>query len=186
MKSDLSAFLDDELESRRQATVLSAVARDEELRRAWDSYQLIGDALRRSPVLDGWLTPRIMERLEREPVVISPPMRRGEHPIRTSLAVVATAAGVALVAWVTLGPVAEPPASSLALAPASVPPGVQSGAPSRVIARVPIAGAVASSRMQEYMVAHQTYSPANRVLGGTAYVRTVSSASGARVGDRAR
>jgi len=36
------------------------------------------------------------------------------------------------------------------------------------------------------MVAHQTYSPGNRILGGTAYVRTVSSAAGGRSDDRAR
>ena len=182
MKSNLSAFLDDELDGRQQATVLSAMARDEELRRAWDSYHLIGDALRRSPLLDRRLTPRVMERLEREPVVMAPRMRYGEHPVRASLAVAATAAGVALVAWVALGPVAAPPVPAMAQAPASAAPGT----PPRVVARASAGGAVPSSRMQEYMVAHQTYSPANRILGGTAYVRTVSSAAVGRVDDRAR
>ena len=161
---------------------MSAMARDEDLRRTWDSYNLIGDALRRSPVLDRRLTPRVMERLEREPLVTAPRTRYGEHPIRATLAVAATAAGVALVAWVALAPLGAPQAPTLAQAPTKAPP----GAPPRVNARGSIAGAAPGSRLQEYMVAHQTYSPANRILGGTAYVRTVSAAAGNRVDDKAR
>lgn len=171
MKSDLSAFIDDELEDRRQATVLSAAARDERLRCAWDSYHLIGDALRGAPVLDRRLTARVMERLEREPVLLAPRSRRGGQQFRASLAVAATAAGVALVAWVALGPAASPPVPTpaLARAPASASAGVAE--------RVASGRSEASGRLQEYMVAHQTYSPANHILGGTAYVRTVSAAT---------
>ena len=163
MKSALSAFLDDELEDRQQATVLSAMARDDELRQAWDSYHLIGDALRRAPALDRRLTASVMERLERDPVLLAPQLRRAERPLRSMLALAATAAGVALVAWIALGTQAPTKVERLALrAPAT---------------SAPVVVTVADSRMQELMVAHQAYSPANRIIGGTAYVRTFSVAA---------
>lgn len=168
MKSDLSAFIDNELENRRQVRVLSAMAENEELRRAWEGYHLIGDALRRSPALDKRLTHCIMQRLDHEPTVLAPHSARTRaHPLRAAFAVAATAAGVALVAWVALGPAT----SSLTA------PEVVARSPAR---EVVVARAAANSRLQEYMVAHQTYSPANRILGGTAYVRTVSSAADSR------
>ena len=142
------------------------MSQDRDLRRAWEGYHLIGDALRRSPALDRRLTSRIMERLDDEPAVLAPPRRRLQaHPLRASLAVAATAAGVALVAWVAL----VPTTTQLSVLPA------QARAPAKdaVAAR-----ATANSRLQEYMVAHQTYSPANSILGGTAYVRTVSAPGG--------
>ena len=174
MKSELSAFIDDELENRQQARILSAIARDDELRRAWEGYHLIGDALRHSPALDRRLTHRVMERLDGEPAVLLPPLRRGNpHPLRAALAVAATTAGVALVAWVALGSATQP----LTTLP------VQARAPVKeTVATHPPAG----SRLQEYMVAHQTYSPGNSILGGTAYVRTVSAASGGRAEPGAR
>lgn len=164
MKSNLSAFLDDELEGHQQERVLAAMAGDEALRQTWDSYHLIGDALRRVPALDRRLTPRVMERLQSEPALLAPRGRRSEHPVRALLALAATAAGVALVAWVALGP----------QRPVPTPPTALRNPPA------PAASAPAGGRLQEYMVAHQAYSPANRILGGTAYVRAVSAAGGAR------
>ncbi len=178
MKSELSAFIDDELADQQQLAVLSAIARDVDLRRNWDSYHLIGDALRRAPALDRQLTPRIMERLEREPALLAPRLRPQTHPLRTALALAATLAGVALVAWVALVPGGTQQLPILARNQVSTPaPALVRGAPSI---------AASSGRLQEYMVAHQTYSPANRILGATAYVRTVSAPVSGRSDDRAK
>lgn len=161
MKSNLSAFLDDELDGSQQATVLSAICRDEGLRRAWDSYHLIGDALRHAPALDRRLASRVMQSLDHEPALAAPRTRRGEHRLRAAMALAATAAGVAVVAWIALGMQTSMQSRQVVAQAQSKP--------------APVVPAAANNRLQEYMVAHQTYSPANRILGGTAYVRTVSA-----------
>lgn len=160
MKSDLSSFLDDELEADRQPEILAAIGHDEKLRSAWHGYHLIGDALRGSPGLDHDLVARVMACLEREPAVLAPQVKRAGHFVRSSLAIAATAAGVAVVAWVGLNPYPFPPqAQTGALATIQPPPA----------AKPP------NGRLQEYLVAHQAYSPSNRIQGGTSYVRSVSA-----------
>ncbi len=161
MKSDLSSFLDNELPAQKQAAVIAAMIHDEELRRAWDGYHLIGDALRRVPGLERDLVTRVMVDLEREPVVLAPQGRRAANLARSSLAMAATAAGVAAVAWIALD---HFPLPSDGLNVASV------------AARPAAAIEKPGNRMQEFLVAHQTYSPTNQIQGGTSYVRTVSVA----------
>ena len=157
MKSDLSALLDDELEANRRSVILAAMGHDEELRSAWDGYHLIGDALRRSPGLDRDLVTRVMVRLEAEPVVLAPQVRQASHLARSSLALAATAAGAAVVAWIAVTPPQDPPRALATVQP-------------------PVATLQPNGRLREYLVAHQTYSPSNRIQGGTSYVRTVSAA----------
>lgn len=156
MKSDLSAFLDDELEAHQQHAMLAAVGKHEELRCAWDGYHLIGDALRRTPGLDSDLTGRVMSCLQNEPVVLAPQVKGPRHLLRATLTLAATAAGVAVVAWLALAP---PQQETIALAK----PGKQA------------VSKADSSVMQKYLVAHQAYSPSNGIQGGTAYVRGVSA-----------
>ena len=171
MKSELSAFLDDELESSRQPTLLAAIVSDEELRRTWDGYHLIGDALRRSGGLDQQLAARVMASLHHDPVVLAPQLRRTSHLLRSSLAVAATVAGVALVAWVAIAP---QQAGIGMLAKADVSIGAQAPNPARAHLALASADTSDGSLLQEYMIAHQAYSPGNRIQGGTAYVRSVS------------
>lgn len=156
MKSDLSAFLDDELEAHQHRAMLAAISRDEALRRAWDGYHLIGDALRRTPNLDGDLTGRVMSSLEHEPVVLAPQVKGPRPLLRAAMTLVATVAGVAVVAWLAVAP---PQAETVAL----VKPAKQ------------LVGKADSSLMQKYLVSHQAYSPSNGIQGGTAYVRSVSA-----------
>lgn len=156
MKSDLSAFLDDELEAHQQHAMLTAMGHDEKLRSAWDGYHLIGDALRRTPGLDNDLAERVMSCLQNEPVVLAPRVKGPRHLLRGTLTLAATAAGVAVVAWLAL---ATPQAETIALAKP---------------AKLAVSKAD-SSLMQKYLVAHQAYSPSNGIQGGTAYVRSVSA-----------
>lgn len=155
MKSDLSAFLDDELEVHQQHAMLAAMKHDEELRFAWDGYHLIGDALRRTPGLADDLTGRVMSSLQNEAVVLAPQVKGPRHLFRATLTLAATAAGVAVVSWLALAP---PQVETIALAK-----------PAR-----PAASKADSGLMQKYLVAHQAYSPSNGIQGGTAYVRSVS------------
>lgn len=172
MRQALSALMDDELDASEQARVVAAVGRDRELRQAWDSYHLIGDALRRATALDAGLTQQVMASLEREPALLVSPLR-ARPAVRAALALAATVAGVAVVAWLAL-PTLVPEAAPLKAQVAA------KGAAQGAAATAAAAGAGAGSRMQEYMVAHQSYSPGNRMFGGTAYVRTVSAGADRR------
>ncbi|MGP1681759.1 MAG: sigma-E factor negative regulatory protein, partial [Giesbergeria sp.] len=46
MKETLSAWMDSELNEQQASALLPQLKRDEQLRRNWDCYHLIGDALR--------------------------------------------------------------------------------------------------------------------------------------------
>lgn len=156
MKSQLSSMLDNELEPHQHRSLLTALHSDAELRGTMFSYLLIGDALRSSEDLSGNLTGSVMARLAAEPTVLAPPMRRPDHLLRNMTALAASLTGVAVVVWLAL----VPPTSQ------TLPP----------VARLAKPEAVATSeRMQEYLMAHQAYSPSSRIQGGASYIRTISA-----------
>src|SRR6266536_3742863 len=70
MKEKLSALMDGELQSSDCQAHLGRLGTDTELRRAWDAYHLIGDALRGHIGAD--LTGRVVARLQEEPTVLAP------------------------------------------------------------------------------------------------------------------
>mgnify|MGYP001466663509 CR=1 FL=1 len=167
IRSEVSSLLDDELDANHRQILLTALHSDTNLRTVWSDYHLIGDALRRSPDLQADLTGRVMDALREEPTVLAPRVR--PERIRYAAALAASLAGVAVVGWLALQPMQPtlwlPQHASLAAVSAARPAPV-------VVAAVSIANA---GRMQEYLLAHQAYSPINRLDGGAGYVRTVSA-----------
>jgi sigma-E factor negative regulatory protein RseA len=126
MKADLSAFMDGELEAGSRNGPLETLTRDPALRRTWDEYQLIGDALRGVPNVGVRLADRVMARLADEPTVLAPaaiarPGRRG--PLRHALALAASVVGVAVVAWLALS-VNSPQLAQVAQVTTLSPPAV--------------------------------------------------------------
>ncbi len=165
MKTELSAMFDDELESSHHQAVLAALRGDARLRVAWDEYQLIGDALRRSPDISVNLTSRVMDDLRHEPAILAPQAKPARDLSRYAAALAASIAGVGVVGWLAMSPATEMP-QKLALAVVQPVKPVQSAKPASV---------VNTGRMQELLVAHQAYSPSNRFDGGASYIRTVSA-----------
>lgn len=157
MKTEISCLLDDELETHRQHDVLTALHNNEELRSTWDNYQLIGDALRSTSGLSTNITASVMAGLRTEPTVLAPSARKPANMLRNVAALAASLAGVAVVGWLALSPpTAQMPIPPIAKAPQPVTDGT-------------------SERMQEYLMAHQAYSPSSRIQGGASYIRTISS-----------
>lgn len=161
MKTRISALVDGELESHEIDEVLGAVRHNQEMRSQWCDCHLIGAALRRERGLGIDVTARVMSALETEPTVLAPKPRRVNDWRRPALALAASAAGVAVVAWLALLPGRE---ASPLLAATSV-----SG--QRVAATVQ---SQSSPRLQEYLVAHQAYAPSGAMVGGARNIRTVS------------
>lgn len=167
MKTRISALMDGELEDHEVAETLLAIRRSEELRSQWSDCQLIGAALRGEPELDVDVAARVMSALELEPTVMAPVARRIPGWQRPALALAASAAGVAVVAWLALVPAGDGAPSGAATLAA-----VKQGSA--------VVQAQSTPRLQEYLVAHQAYAPAGAVVSAARNIRTVAASGEGR------
>jgi sigma-E factor negative regulatory protein RseA len=158
MKDRISEFMDGELDDRAAGPVIDALGRDDEARHAWRTYHLIGDALRDSRLLSAGFTARVVQALEAEPTVLAP--RRLQPQPRTWYALAAGVAGFALVGWLAFAP----PQTTAPVAPVA-----QQQAPQIKPQMVPL-----PSGANDYLLAHQAFSPRVSLQGMAPYVRTVS------------
>lgn len=158
----LSAYMDGEAEHFEEQQMLAQLDRDAESQETWETYHLIGDAMRGEPALQAGFTQRLSARLAAEPTVLAP--RRGwNRPVRYALSAAASVAAVAFVATLVYqgnpvepGAVAQRPVA-VAAAPAAAERGPGSG----------------------YLLAHQEFSPSSTYQGVAPYVRTVSAGTDA-------
>jgi sigma-E factor negative regulatory protein RseA len=161
MKETLSAWMDSELDGHQAAALLPQLKREPELRRDWDCYHLIGDALRGVHGPD--LCARICARLDAEPTVLAPQRRGKAEKLRwTALSLAASVAAAAFVGWMALSGT-QPDAVQIAAVPA----------PAVLPVAVPAGDAI-----NDYLLAHQRYSPSNAMQGVAPYVRTVAEERG--------
>ena len=173
MKSKISALMDGELEARELHEPLTALGEDGEARETWRTYHLISDALRGGAMLAANCAPRVAQRLAREPTLAGPlpstirPPERARWFVPSALA--ASVAAVAFVGWVALAPQqwADPAPAPIAQAPQAAQP--------KEPARLAL-----TSAAQDYLIAHQVFSPRNSLQGMAPYVRSVSDQAGAR------
>ena len=175
MKTRISALMDGELEDREIAETLRALRRDGELRSQWCDCQVIGAALRGESELDIDVAARVMSALDLEPTVMAPGPRRMPEWQRPVLALAASAAGVAVVAWLALAPTGDG-GPALATGPA-VATGPASARQETVL--VPVL-ARSTPRLQEYLLAHQAYAPGGAIVGGARNIRTVAASGEGR------
>jgi sigma-E factor negative regulatory protein RseA len=167
MKTRISALMDGELEDHEVAETLHALRRSPELRSQWCDGQLIGAALRGERALDLDVTAQVVSAIDLEPTVVTPASRHRREWQRPALALAASAAGVALVAWLALVPVGDGlPAGTATLADSKQGPVV--------------ASFQSTPRLQEYLLAHQAYAPAGAMVGGARNIRTVAASGEGR------
>lgn len=162
--------MDGELERREAAGAIGALQSGGEGRETWRTYHLIGDAMRDARTLSAGFTQRVVERLEREPTVLAPRQSLLTRPVPVPAwsALAASLAAAAFVGWVAFSPQdAQSPAPKVAqAAPAAVPaPSAQEAA----LVAPPDAA-------NDYLLAHQGYSPRNSVQGVVPYVRVADEA----------
>lgn len=174
MKDKLSALFDGNLEEHAVGAALDGLRRDDELRKEWGCYCLIGDVLRGDREGSPDFVNRVMSALDDEPVVLAPrvaptPARR---PLRQVLMpIAASVMGVAAVGWVAAalyggeGDGTKPVTVERLTVAATVPP--------TVAARVPVAAETADPH-REYLFAHQAMTSGGPIPGAVQYVRTVS------------
>ncbi|HUP95394.1 MAG TPA: sigma-E factor negative regulatory protein [Burkholderiales bacterium] len=164
---DISALMDGELDSHQAQRGMARLKDDSELRERWDLFHLIGDAMRHEQLLSRGFNDGLAKRLQEEPTVLAP--RRSTTKARRvttyALSAAASLSAAALVAWVAVTP--NGPASLQAVAPASNAGPVQATA---ALASIPSDG-----RMNEYLLAHQGFSPSTALQGLAPYIRSVSA-----------
>ena len=166
MKDRISQLMDGELDDREAAGAIAACGRGGEAQEAWLTYHLIGDAMRETCILSAGFAARLTERLDAEPTVLAPRRARPESRTWFALSAAASFAAVALVGWLAFAPQSlnapqmaqiEPPKVE---APAMVPP---------------------PSAANDYLLAHQGFSPRVSFTGMTPYVRSVSQQGRERI-----
>lgn len=170
MKAKISAMMDGELEANELSEPLSAIAADRDARESWHTYHLISDALRGDAILSADCARRVAQRLAREPALVAPlphavrPPQGARWFVPSALA--ASVAAVAFVGWIALAP---RPGPAPAVAPVAQAPKPAPVARAAEPPRVPL-----TSAAQDYLMAHQAYSPRTSLQGVAPYVRSVS------------
>jgi sigma-E factor negative regulatory protein RseA len=161
MKDRLSELMDGELDDRSAAEVIQNLGGDREAVRTWRTYQMIGDAMRHSRMLSPDFTARVAGRLAAEPTVLAPrALRATARPWFALSAAASAAAAVGLVGWMAFAPPQHPVVAPapVAQAPAEAKPNI-----------VPLPTAA-----NDYLLAHQGFSPRVSLQGMAPYVRTVA------------
>lgn len=158
MKQEISALMDGELFEDDATAVLDQLKRDTAMRKNWAAYHLIGDVLRQPDHIHSDLSAKVRERMRDEPVVLAPRGHAVKQKLRTiALSAVASLSAVGVVAWMSLQ-ISPEIAPQLAMQQAAVRPAAMQIQP----------------KSDEYLMAHQEFSPSMDVNGGASYIRTVS------------
>lgn len=164
----ISALMDGELGRWASKAQIQRLEQDAALGEGWETYHLIGDALRQEAAFGADFSRRLHDRLEREEVVVAPHMRLSHRVARHALPVAAGFGGVAVVTWLALSLQPFAPQKNPVVAATPVPAAA-------VAAAVP---ASAQGAAGDYLRAHQEFSPSVAMQGVASYVRTVSTADG--------
>ena len=156
MKEKLSALMDGELDDKSAAEVIQAFGTDHEAVRTWRTYQVISDAMRESRLLSADFAARLSTRLAAERTVLAPRALQAESRKWFALSAAASVAAVALVGWLALAP--QPPTTPVAQVQPESKPNI-----------VPM-----PSTANDYLLAHQGFSPRIYLQGMAPYARTVA------------
>jgi sigma-E factor negative regulatory protein RseA len=157
MKQEISALMDGELFEDQADAFLDKLKRHPETQQDWESYHLIGDALRQPDHICKSFAKSFHERLQAEPTVIAPYARTSQRVRNFALSAVASVMALALVAWLSLQVGREPA------------PQIASVQQDNISAIRPV-----STQVDDYLMAHQEFSPSADVHGATSYIHAVA------------
>lgn len=148
MKDQISALMDDELDTATSSHLFAALNADDKLSECWALYHAIGDSMRGDPQFTPDFQKRLMRRLAQEPTVLAP--RKPSYKPSFMLSAAASVAAVLFVGWMVL----QQQAQSIPAAPSLAQ------------------NNVSAESVQSYLLAHHEQSPENVMQ--TAYMRPVA------------
>ena len=157
MRQEISALMDGEMYEDQADVFFDRLKRHPEARQDWESYHLIGDALRQPDHICKSFGKSFQECLQAEPVVFAPHNRTSQRIRNFALSAVASVMALALVAWLSLQVGSEP-------------------APQVAVVQPDNSSAVrpASAQTDDYLMAHQEFSPSADVHGAASYMHAVA------------
>lgn len=158
MKNNISALMDGELFEDEAEILFDGIKRDASAHRDWATYHLIGDALRQPEYIHRDISAAVRERMKLEPTVLAPRSRGITQKVRNiALSAAASLMALGVVAWmsVQITPETSP---QLAMQQSNLRP---------VSLKI-------QSKSNDYLMAHQEFSPSNDINGGASYIRNVS------------
>jgi sigma-E factor negative regulatory protein RseA len=157
MKQEISTLMDGELFDEDAEAILNKLNQHPDNHDEWQTYHLIGDILRQSDHVHINISPAMRERLQAEPTIFAPRNRANHNTQWFALSAVASVMGLAVVAWLSMqiGSEVAPP---IALQQSNVAHSTN----------------LPASGLDDYLIAHQEFSPGTGVYGMTSYVHTVA------------
>ena len=170
MKEQLSALMDSELSDAEAQRLIKSMKANPALQQSWDSYHLISDVLRKSPVMSSDFSAKLSQRLAQEPTVLAPhrplvavnPAPRRLLPMSIAASVAAASlVGILGLQIARVNQSANP--ASVALAPTALqtPQANRSATPTELVALSPTPTRVKFARATPNtdLLAHQEFSP---------------------------
>jgi sigma-E factor negative regulatory protein RseA len=158
MKQHISVLMDGELFDDEAEDILNGLKRSPDACAEWETYHLISDVLRQPDHLRVNIGEAMHERLLAEPTVLAPRSRAGRNSRWFALSAAASVLGLTLVVWLSAQVGPERAAQAAMQQSVTARPASFSG----------------NSRLNDYLMAHQEFSPSDDVQGAAAYIRTVA------------
>lgn len=158
MKNNISTLMDGELFEDEAEALFDEIKRDASAHRDWATYHLIGDVLRQPEYIHRDISAGVRDRMQNEPTVLAPRSRGMTQKVRNiALSAAASLMALGVVAWmsVQITPETNP---QLAMQQSNIRP----------------VSMKSQSKSNDYLMAHQEFSPSNDMNGGASYVRTVA------------
>ena len=161
MKKEISALMDSELFEDESESLLDRIGRGTGAHKDWEVYHLIGDVLRQPDHIHCDLSAKVRERMLDEPTVLAPRSHAVRRKVRTvALSAAASLAAVGVVAWMSqqIGSETQPQMAMQknTLRPVSIQ---------------------IQPKSNDYLMAHQEFSPSTDMNGGASYIRMVTYGS---------
>jgi len=158
MKHEISTLMDGELFEDETDILFDQIMQDPEAQDDWAMYNLIGDVLRQPEYIHQDISAKVSERLKNEPTVLAPRGHALKQKARTfALSAAASVLAVGVVAWMSLQ-INPEVAPQMAMQQSNIRPVNMQIQP----------------KSNDYLMAHQEFSPSNEMNGGASYIRTVT------------
>lgn len=168
----ISALMDDESSPTEAHQTLNRLKQDPASCDAWNHFHLVGDVMRGDSVLREDFLARLRQRMDSEPTVLAP-RPRWRATADFAWAAAAAIAGVAVV--LTLATTVNPLRPQGELAAAGQPANAQVAQAPDSDARLQLAVSENSTQVNEYLMAHQEFSPRSALQGVMPHVVSTSA-----------
>jgi len=158
MKQNISILMDGELCGDDAEVLIGKLKRHPEAQQEWLTYHLIGDVLRQPDYLPNDLGAAFFERLHAEPTVLAPHTKSRSKASFVAMSAVASIMAMTFLAWSAVQNDSGPTLQQ-----------ARQNSNTVLVASNPM-----NEGMDDYLLAHQEFSPGSDVRGAASYIRTVA------------